>query len=178
MGGCARNGRNWRKPWRGGCKTITGCWWGCNLEHLEFLDASIARLDAAITERLRPCEEEIAHLASRAGLCPGNQQSGGTRRNAKNRKRSPFLRRALVEAGHVAARKKGSYFDERYRNLAVRRGQPKDPVAIGDEILVRADHYWCIRRTTRRSISRFTRNAGAPAWRSVLSSNSRPWATR
>lgn len=140
---------------------------GMHLEHLDFLDESIDRLDAAIAEQLRPFEDEIArldtipgvgtrtaqvlaaeiglrmsqfpsaaHLASWAGICPGNHQSGGTRRNAKTRKGSKFLRRALVEAAHAAVRKKGSYFAARYRHLVVRRGKPRAAVAIAHAILV------------------------------------------
>ena len=140
-----------------------------HLEHIDFLDESIERLDGEIAERLRPFEEEIArldtipgvgkrtaqvlaaevglrmsqfpsagHLASWAGMCPGNQQSGGTRKNAKTRKGSKFLRRALVEAAHAAARTKGSFFATRYRRLAYRRGKPKAAVAIGHAILTTA----------------------------------------
>jgi transposase len=144
---------------------------GMHLEHIDFLDESIDRLDAAIAERLRPFEEQLArldtipgvgrrtaevlaaeiglemgqfpsadHLASWAGMAPGNNQSGGKRKNAPTRKGSTFLRRALIEAAHAAARKKGSYFAARYRNLAVRRGKPKAAVAIGHAILVSAYH--------------------------------------
>jgi hypothetical protein len=84
------------------------------------------------------------HLASWAGLAPGNNQSGGSRKNAPTRKGSKFLRRALVEAAHAAARMKGSYFAARYRHLAVRRGRPKAAVAIGHAILVSA-YYMLVR---------------------------------
>jgi transposase len=38
------------------------------------------------------------HLASWAGLCPGNRESAGKRRPAKTRFGSPALRAALCEA--------------------------------------------------------------------------------
>ncbi|MDP2952192.1 MAG: IS110 family transposase [Chloroflexota bacterium] len=44
------------------------------------------------------------HLASWAGMCPGNDESAGKRRSGKTRKGSPWLRTALFEAAHGAAR--------------------------------------------------------------------------
>jgi len=44
-----------------------------------------------------------SHLASWAGMCPGNNESGGKRRSGKTRKGSKWLRKALVEAAHGAA---------------------------------------------------------------------------
>ena len=49
-------------------------------------------------------------LASWAGMCPGNHESAGSRRTSgKTRQGSPWLRRALTEAAHGAARTKKSY---------------------------------------------------------------------
>jgi transposase len=45
-----------------------------------------------------------AHLASWAGMCPGNQESAGTRRSGKTRRGNRWLRPALVEAGGAAGR--------------------------------------------------------------------------
>jgi transposase len=49
------------------------------------------------------------HLASWAGMCPGNHESGGKRLSGKTRKGSRWLREALVEAAHAAARAKTTY---------------------------------------------------------------------
>jgi transposase len=43
-----------------------------------------------------------AHLASWAGLCPGNDESAGKRRSGKTRKGSRWLRWALTEAAHAS----------------------------------------------------------------------------
>jgi transposase len=43
-------------------------------------------------------------VAAWAGLCPGNNASGGKRRRAKSRKGSPWLKAALTEAGWAARR--------------------------------------------------------------------------
>jgi len=49
------------------------------------------------------------HLASWAGMCPGNNESAGKRRSGKTRKGSRWLRQVLVEAAHAAARTKATY---------------------------------------------------------------------
>src|SRR3712207_2597061 len=48
------------------------------------------------------------HLASWAGMCPGNEESAGKRRSGKTRKGSKWLRSALTESARAAARSKGS----------------------------------------------------------------------
>lgn len=44
------------------------------------------------------------HLASWAGMCPGNNESAGKRGSGRTRHGSKWLRIALVEAGHAAGR--------------------------------------------------------------------------
>ena len=80
------------------------------------------------------------HLASWAGLCPGNHESAGKRRSGKTRKGSPWLRACLVQAAHAAARTKGTYLAAQYRRLAARRGRAKAAVAVAHTILVIAYH--------------------------------------
>jgi transposase len=87
-----------------------------------------------------------AHLASWAGMCPGNNESGGKRRRGKTRKGSPWLRALLVQAAHAAARKKDTYLAAQYRRLAARRGASKAAIALGHTILVIA--YYLLRRGT------------------------------
>ena len=76
------------------------------------------------------------HLASWAGLCPGNDESAGKRRGGKTRKGSPWLRACLVQAAHAAARTRGTYLAAQYRRLAARRGRAKAAVAVAHSILV------------------------------------------
>jgi transposase len=80
------------------------------------------------------------HLASWAGMCPGNNESGGKRRSGKTTKGSEWLRSALTEAAHAAARTKGSYLSARYVGIKGRRGSKKAAVAVGHSILVIAYH--------------------------------------
>jgi transposase len=81
-----------------------------------------------------------AHLASWAGMCSGNDQSADKRRSGKTRKDNRWLRAALVEAAHVAARSKGTYLAAQYRRLAARRGAKKGAVAVGHSILISVYH--------------------------------------
>jgi transposase len=80
------------------------------------------------------------HLASWAGMCPGNNESAGKRRSGKTRKGDPWLRAALVEAAHAAARTKQTYLAAQYRRLIARRGKKKAAVAVGHSILVAVYH--------------------------------------
>jgi transposase len=76
------------------------------------------------------------HLASWAGVCPGNNESGGKRLSGKTRKGSPWLRSALVEAAHAAIHAKDSYLSAQYQRLVVRRGGKKATIAVGHTLLV------------------------------------------
>jgi transposase len=51
----------------------------------------------------------FGHLASWAGMCPGNHESAGKRLSGKTRKGNAWLRKLLVEAAHAAAHTKNTY---------------------------------------------------------------------
>jgi transposase len=87
------------------------------------------------------------HLASWAGMCPGNNASGGKRKSGKTRKGSKWLRLALVEAGHAAARTRATALSARHRRIQRHRGYRKAVVTVGHEILVLA-HCLIARGTT------------------------------
>jgi transposase len=80
------------------------------------------------------------HLASWAGLCPGNNESAGKRKSGKTRKGNAALRTALVVAAQAAARKRDSFLSAQYRRLAARRGPKKAIVALAHSLLVIAYH--------------------------------------
>lgn len=79
---------------------------------------------------------DAEHCASWAAMCPGNNQSGNKRRSGKTGKGNVWLRRALIEAAHGAARTKKSYFSALYHRLAGRRGKKRALVAVGHSLLV------------------------------------------
>jgi transposase len=81
-----------------------------------------------------------AHLASWAGMCPGNNESAGKHRSGRTRKGSKWLRRALVQSGHAAGLTKDTYLSAQYHRLQGRRGSKRAAVAVGHSILVIAWH--------------------------------------
>jgi transposase len=80
------------------------------------------------------------HLASWAGMCPGNRESAGKRLSGRTRKGSPWLRTALVEAAHAATHCKKSYLAAQYHRLVLRRGGKKATIAVGHTLLVIGYH--------------------------------------
>ena len=80
------------------------------------------------------------HLASWAGMCPGNNESAGKRRSGKTRPGNQWLRETLVEAAHAVGRSKGTALGAKYGRLAARRGKKKAAVAVGHAILVVVYH--------------------------------------
>ncbi len=77
-----------------------------------------------------------AHLASWAGLCPGNNESAGKRRSGRTTKGSRWLRGMLVQAAWAASHTKDSYLAAQYRRLARRKGRKRALIAVGHPLLV------------------------------------------
>src|SRR5713101_508321 len=128
-------------------------------ERLRPFDATIERLDAIpgvgrYTAEVLLAEigtemsrfPTAAHLASWAGMCPGNYESAGKRQKGKTRKGNKWLRAALLEAGHAAARTQGTYLAAQYHRLVPRLGKKKAAVAVGHSILVSV--YYLLQRGT------------------------------
>ena len=81
-----------------------------------------------------------AHLASWAGMCPGNHESAGKQHSGKTRSGNKWLKAALVEAAQAVSRTRGTYLAAQYRRLAARRGKQKATIAVGHSLLVIAYH--------------------------------------
>lgn len=81
----------------------------------------------------------VAHLASWAGICPGNNQSGGKRRPA-GRHGSRWLRTALTEAAHAAAKTRNTYLASHHWQIRGRRGDKKAIGATRHDILIAYYH--------------------------------------
>lgn len=74
------------------------------------------------------------HLASWAGVCPGDHESAGRAKNTKVRPGNPYLKGALGLAAFGAVRTNGTYLQARYKRLTARRGPMKALVAIEHSI--------------------------------------------
>jgi transposase len=117
-------------------------------ERLLPFQAQLARLDAIVGIGQRTVEvilaeigpevarfPSAAHLASWAGLCPGNNESAGRRKSGKTCKGDVWLRAALIEAAHGASRSKDTYFASQFHRLAARRGVKKAITAVAHSLL-------------------------------------------
>jgi transposase len=161
------------------------------LDHLDYLEAATAQLDAAIDRVMVPFSQardrldtitgvgkraaeciiaEIgvdmgrfptaAHLASWAGMCPGNNITGGKRGSGTTNKGNRWLGEILHEAALAASHTKDTYLAAQYWRLRRRIGDKKAAVAVGHSILVICWHLltkdcdyedlggdWFVRRT-------------------------------
>lgn len=75
------------------------------------------------------------HLASWAGICPGNNESAGKKKSGKTRKGNSTLKVTLTQCGRSAANSKRTYLNSQYRRIAARRGAKRAVVAVGHTIL-------------------------------------------
>jgi transposase len=80
------------------------------------------------------------HLASWAGVCPGNDESAGKRRSGTTRKGSKWLRANLIEAATAASRTKNTYLQAQYQRLRARRGHARATTAVAHSMLVAVWH--------------------------------------
>jgi transposase len=74
------------------------------------------------------------HLASWAGLCPGNNKSAGKRKRERQRKGNSYVRRLLCEFAQ-AARKTSSAFQAKHKAVAIRRGFKRAIMACAHKML-------------------------------------------
>lgn len=140
---------------------------GLAMDHLEHLEAAIAKLDAEVDRVMDPFAQardllgtipgvakraaeviiaEIGvdmsvfptpgHLASWAGVCPGNNITGGKRHSGKPTKGDRWLGEILNQCAWSAARTRDTYLAAQFWRLARRIGKKKAAVAVGHSILV------------------------------------------
>jgi transposase len=86
------------------------------------------------------CFPTAGHLASWAGMCPGNHQSAGTQRSGHTRTGNVSVRGALTQAAWAATRTKHTDLAAQFRRLTTRVGQRRALVAVGHSLLVMAWH--------------------------------------
>lgn len=147
---------------------------GMCLDHAEYLEAAIAKLDGQVDELFATNESDsgvpftqardrldtitgvgkraaeciiaemgldmtrfptAGHLASWAGVAPGNNISGGKRRSGRTTKGDRWLIDILTECAWSAARSRDTYLAAQFWRLSRRIGKKKAAIAVGHSIL-------------------------------------------
>ena len=80
------------------------------------------------------------HLASWAGVCPGNYESAGKRKSGQPTQGNKSLRTILVEAAWAATNAKGTFLRAKYQRLVKRMPKQKALGAIAHRLLVMSYH--------------------------------------
>jgi len=75
------------------------------------------------------------HLASWAGLCPGNRQSAGHNRSGRSHRGNPWIKALAVQIAWAASRSKNTYCAALYRRLAPHRGKKRALIAVANSLL-------------------------------------------
>ena len=81
-----------------------------------------------------------SHLASWAGMCPGQHESAGKSRHGTARRGDTWLGRVLATSAMSAAQSKDTYLAAQYRRIAAHRGKRRARKAVGHSILVACWH--------------------------------------
>ena len=76
------------------------------------------------------------HLAKWAGMCPGNNETGGKKKSSRITYGNAYIRALLVELAWAASRTKKTYLSNKYKSLVGRRGKKKAIIAVGHKILI------------------------------------------
>jgi transposase len=80
--------------------------------------------------------EDAKHLASWAGSCPGNRESGGKRMSGRTRKANRYVRRAMCQAAWAAAHTKNTFLSAFYRRMQVRKGPQKAVMSLAHHMIL------------------------------------------
>src|SRR2546423_1305097 len=141
-----------------------------HLDHIDHLDAAIARIDEEVDRQMVPFQEAAAHLrsipgvgpkvtevivaeigvdmsrfptpahlASWAGLCPGNFESAGKSRSGQTGKGNAALGPAVCEGAWAASHTKAAFRAAQLRRLVRhfgRRGTNKAIIALAHTMIV------------------------------------------
>lgn len=80
------------------------------------------------------------HLASWAGMCPGNNESAKKRRSGKTQKGNVLLKTTLITCAHSAVKNKTSYFYAQFKRISAHRGKKRAYVAVAHSMLIAIYH--------------------------------------
>ena len=78
------------------------------------------------------------HLASWAGLSPGNNESAGKKKSSRITHGDKWLKVMIVQCAWAATRTKHTYLRSKYDSLVGRRGKKRALIAVGHKIIIAA----------------------------------------
>ena len=87
------------------------------------------------------------HIASWAGLSPGNNESAGKKKSSQITPGNKNLKASLIQAAWAASSKKGSYWYSKYRKLRFKLGTKRAIIAIARKMLITCYHMLKKKRT-------------------------------
>lgn len=78
------------------------------------------------------------HLASWAGICPGNNESASKKKSGRITHGNKQVKAVLTESAWAATRTKNTFFSERYHRISARRGKKRALIAVAHSQLTAA----------------------------------------
>lgn len=85
---------------------------------------------------LRKVFPTAGHLASWAGVCPGNKATGGKRISGRTRNGNHYFGCAMVQAAWAATHTKNTFLSAKYHRLVRRLGKKKALIAVAHTLTV------------------------------------------